>query len=117
MRETSERLRDIQKAITKIMKYASQGREAFDQDELIQTWVIHHMEIIGEASRAIPQDFRNQHPEIEWKEISGMRNALIHGYFEINTNRVWDTITYDLPRLKASIDALLDTESGEDEEE
>jgi uncharacterized protein with HEPN domain len=116
VRDINERLCDIQEAITKIMKYTSRGHEAFDQDELIQTWVIHHLEIIGEASRAIPQDFRNQHPEIEWKQISGMRNALIHGYFEINTNRVWDTITQDLPRLKASVDALLNTNSGEDEE-
>jgi uncharacterized protein with HEPN domain len=95
------------------MKYAGEGRDAFDQNELIQTWVIHHLEIIGEASRAIPQDFRNRHPEIEWKEISGMRNALIHGYFEINTNRVWDTITHDLPRLKASVDALLNIQQDE----
>ncbi len=116
MRDINERLRDMQEAITKIMKYASRGREAFDQDELIQTWVIHHMEIIGEASRAIPQEFRNQHPEIEWKQISGMRNALIHGYFEINTNRVWDTIIQDLPHLKASVDALLNTDSEGDEE-
>jgi uncharacterized protein with HEPN domain len=116
MRDTSERLRDIQEAIANIMKYASRGRDAFDQEELIQTWVIHHLKIIDRASRAIPQDFKNQHPEVEWKKLSDMRGTLIDGYFEINTDHVWDTITHDLPRLKASVDALLATDSGEDEE-
>ena len=64
MRDPSERLRDIQDAIAKIMKYTNQGRHTFDQDELVQTWVIHHLEIIGEAARAIPQDFKDLHPKL-----------------------------------------------------
>lgn len=89
MRDPLERLRDIQDAIAKIMKYTNQGRHAFDQDELVQTWVVHHLEIIGEAARAIPQDFKDLHPEIPWKEYSGMRNILVHVYFGINQERVW----------------------------
>jgi uncharacterized protein with HEPN domain len=58
MRDTNERLHDIQEAIDNINKYTNQGRERFDHDELVQTWVIRHMEIIGEAARAIPQDFK-----------------------------------------------------------
>ena len=54
MRDVSERLGDIQEAIARIMKYTNQGRAKFDQDELIQTWVVHHLEIIGEATRSIP---------------------------------------------------------------
>lgn len=115
MRDTNKRLRDVQEAITKIKRYASRGRDVFDEDELIQTWIIHNLEIIGEASRSIPQDFKNQHPEIQWKAISGMRNVLIHGYFGINTNRVWDVINHDLPGLKASVDALLNTDNGKSE--
>jgi uncharacterized protein with HEPN domain len=57
VRDTFERLRDIQEAITRITKYTNQGRDTFDENELVQTWVIHHLEIIGEAVRAIPQDF------------------------------------------------------------
>ena len=64
MRETVERLRDIHEAIVRIEKYTQLGRTFFDQDELIQTWVIHHLEIIGEAARAIPQDYRRSHPEV-----------------------------------------------------
>ena len=57
MREIAERLRDIHEAIVRIEKYTRFGRTSFDQDELVQTWVIHHLEIIGEAARAIPQDY------------------------------------------------------------
>lgn len=72
MRDVHERLCDIQEAIVRITKYTDKGRHAFDHDELVQTWVIHHLEIIGEAARAIPQDYRDLHPEIPWKQISGM---------------------------------------------
>ncbi len=70
MRDPYERLRDVQEAITHILKYTNRGRDLFYQDELVQTWVIRHLEIIGEAVRAIPQDFRDLHPEIPWKQIN-----------------------------------------------
>ena len=59
MRDAYERLRDVQDAIMRILKYTSQGSYLFDHDELVQIWVIHHLEIIGEATRTIPQDFRD----------------------------------------------------------
>ena len=107
MRDVFERLRDIQEAIEQIWKYTNQGRDLFDQNELVQTWVIHHLEIIGEAARAISQDFKNLHPEISWKQINGMRNILVHHYFGINRNRVWAVVEQDLPDLKSSVDAIL----------
>ena len=110
MRDTSERLRDIQEAITQIMKYTDQGRERFDQDELVQTWVVHHLEIIGEAVRTIPQDFKDHHPEIPWAQINRMRNILVHIYFGVNRDRVWNVVEDDLLSLKTSIDAILNTE-------
>ena len=109
MRDIPERLRDIQEAITRITKYTNQGRHIFDQDELVQTWVIYHLEIIGEAVRSIPQDFKDLHPEISWKQISRMRNILIHIYFGIDRDIVWEVVERDLPNLKTSIDALLNT--------
>jgi uncharacterized protein with HEPN domain len=107
VRDVYERLRDIQEAIEQIWKYTNQGRDLFDQNELVQTWVIHHLEIIGEAARAIPQDFRSLHPEISWRQINGMRNILVHHYFGINRDRVWAVVEHNLPGLKTSIDALL----------
>ena len=107
MRDTQERLRDIQEAITRITKYTSQGRVAFDESELVQTWVVHHLEIIGEAARSISPEFKDVHPEIPWKQISGMRNILIHIYFGIDRDIVWAVVERDLPLLKNSIDTLL----------
>jgi uncharacterized protein with HEPN domain len=110
MRDTNVRLHDIQEAINNINKYTNQGRERFDQDELVQIWVIRHMEIIGEAARAIPQSFKQQHPEVPWGQINGMRNIVVHIYFGIDRNRIWEAVEHDLPSLKASIDALLNKE-------
>ncbi len=63
MRDDRERLFDILEAIERIDKYASKGRPAFEDDELIQTWVLHHLQLIGEATRALSTEFRNEkHP-------------------------------------------------------
>ncbi len=110
MRDTSERLRDIQESITNIMKYTLQGRNLFDENELVQIWVIRHLEIIGEAVRAIPQDFKEKHPEIPWKKINGMCNILVHMYFGIDPDVVWAVVEEDLPNLKARVDAFLQLE-------
>ena len=112
MRDSYERLRDVQEAIIHILKYTSQGSDLFYHDELVQTWVIHHLEIIGEATRTIPQDFRNLHPEIPWKQINAMRNILVHLYFDINLDRVWAVVEQDLPVMKTSVDALLTDQEG-----
>lgn len=112
MRDSYERLRDVQEAIMHVLKYTSEGNNLFYHDELVQVWVIHHLEIIGEATRTIPQDFRNIYPEIPWKQINAMRNILIHIYFEINLDRVWEVVERDLPVLKASVDAILADQEG-----
>ncbi|MGZ6357283.1 MAG: HepT-like ribonuclease domain-containing protein [Ktedonobacteraceae bacterium] len=112
MRDVSERLRDIQEAIKQITKYTDSGRQSFDQNELVRIWVIHHLEIIGEAARSIPQEFKNSHPEVSWQQISRMRNVLIHIYFGVDTDIIWEVVQQDLPVLKSSIDALLANQEG-----
>lgn len=103
MRSDEERLQDILEAITRIQRYAVQGRPAFDQDELIQTWIVHHLQLIGEASRAISDAFRDAHSEIPWHEIVGMRNILVHHYFGVDKNVVWSVVENDLPPIEASV--------------
>lgn len=107
MRNDILRLRDIEEAIQRIEKYTVRGREAFDTDELVQTWIVHHLQHIGEACRALPPEFREQHPEIPWGQIIGMRHILVHHYFGIDENAVWTAAANDLPALKTQIAALL----------
>jgi len=108
MRDDRARLLDIQEAIERIERYTARGRAAFEQDELIQNWVVHHIQIIGEASRAISADFRAQHPKVPWTEIIGMRNVLVHHYFGIDLNAVWSVVERDLPDLERAIAAMLE---------
>ncbi len=112
MRDDNERLRDILEAIERIEKYALRGRHAFDADELVQTWVLHHLRILGEAARALSDEFRDQHPEFPWSGITGIRNILVHHHFEIDADVVWSVVANDLPELKGRIQAALPDESG-----
>lgn len=87
-------------AITAIEKYAAKGRDAFEKDELIQTWILHHLLILGEATARVTDEFKERHPEIAWSQIIGMRNVLVHDYFVIDLDVVWRVVEIDLPQLK-----------------
>lgn len=116
MRDTSQRLQDIQDAITAIFKYTKLGRKAFDESELIQTWVIRHLEIIGEAARAIPQDFKSEHSEIAWRQINGMRTVIVHMYFGVDLDTVWEVVEKDLNVLQRSIQPFLQKNNAHESE-
>ncbi len=103
MRDYNERLLDILEAIENIEKYASRGHEAFEHDELIQTWIVHHLQIIGEAASTLPESFREKYPEVPWSKIIGMRNILVHNYFGVDVDVVWAVVVNDIPDLKQKI--------------
>jgi len=107
MRDDSERLRDILEAVERIERYAAGGTAALENNELIQTWTLHYLQIIGEASGRLSQPFRDQHPEVEWSKIIGMRNILVHHYFEVDLDIVKAVLEKDLPVLKSRIRAIL----------
>ncbi len=108
MRDDRERLLDVREAIEQIEKYSIRGRVAFEQDELIQTWVLHHLQIIGEAVRALSPELTDKHSEVAWTKIVGMRNILVHNYFRIDAAIVWAAIENDLPVLKQQVGKLLE---------
>jgi uncharacterized protein with HEPN domain len=107
MRDPKERLRDILEAIAAIQRHALCDRMAFDGDELLQSWFLRHLQIIGEAARGLPDDIREQAPAIPWPQIIGMRNVLVHGYFDIDQDIVWDAVIRDVPSLKPAVERLL----------
>lgn len=107
MRDIRERLRDILEAIERIERYASRGREAFLRDELVQTWVVRHLQIIGEAARAVPADVRAAAPGLPWPKITGMRHILVHDYFGIDLDLVWAVVEHELEPLRDQVQQLL----------
>jgi len=74
---------------------------------LLQTWFLRHLQIIGEAARGLPEDVSDLAPGIPWSNIIGMRNILVHGYFDIDTDIVWEAATHDVPAIKPAVERLL----------
>ncbi|WP_373479892.1 DUF86 domain-containing protein [Geminocystis sp.] len=107
MRDDSERIRDIQEAIEKIEKYSVRGEGVFYEDELIQTWIVHNLQIIGEAVRASSEKFKAKYPQVDWQDISDFRNLIVHEYFRIDLNIVWVIVENELPKLKQQINDIL----------
>ena len=112
MRRDEQRLRDILEAIEKIDRFAAEGRAAFEADERTQVWIVHHIQIIGEAARTLSEDFRSQHSRVPWTLIIGMRHILVHDYFGIDLEEVWSVVERDLPALRREIEAMLESERG-----
>ncbi|MGV0026419.1 HepT-like ribonuclease domain-containing protein [Phormidesmis priestleyi] len=113
MRNDHERLHDILEAIIRIERYVEQGKEAFGQDELIQVWIAHHLQIIGEAARATSSEFKMQHSHLPWSQTIGLHNVLVHEYFQVNVEIVWAIVERDLPDLKQKVEAILQELSQE----
>ena len=92
---------------------AGMTRQDFLQDTQVQDSVIRRLEIIGEAAGRISPEFRDAQPEIQWSEIRGMRNRMIHGYddVDVDVDVVWDTVERDIPHLIHVIESLVPPES------
>jgi uncharacterized protein with HEPN domain len=108
VRDFGNRLQDILDAIGQIEVEAVKGRAAFDGSSLIQVWMVHHLMIIGEAVRAIDPAVRQRYPSVPWRQIAGMRNFLVHDYFRINREIVWETVKKHVPGLKAEVERILE---------
>jgi len=107
MRDPKERLRDILEATAAIERYRDRDKAIFGRDELLHGWFVRNLQIIGEAARGLPEAVRTLAPDIPWTKIIGMRNVLVHGYFEIDVDAVWDAATRDVPALKPAVERLL----------
>jgi uncharacterized protein with HEPN domain len=86
------------------------SRSDMDRDELLALGLVRLLEVIGEASTGITDACRSRHPEVPWRQMSDTRNRLIHGYFEIDYDLVWETIIADLPPLISKLEKALTEE-------
>jgi len=88
--------------------------EQFNSDELRQDAVMRQIQIIGEAARKVSEQYKQQHSEIPWEGIIGMRHRLVHEYFRIIPKRVWDVVEKDIPELIRLIEPLVPPEESLD---
>lgn len=84
----------------------------FQHDRMAQLAILKVVETVGEAASRVSAETRNAHPEVPWSRIVGMRNRLVHGYFDINLMRVWNTVKQDMPHLILQLECLVSPEAG-----
>lgn len=100
-------LRDILSEIEKLKNFTSSGREEFLRDPKTQYAVIHAIQIIGEAAKRISGELKDTQPDLPWKQISGMRDVVVHDYAGVKIDLVWDTVAESIPMLENVIRTMV----------
>ena len=107
-RDSKVYFEDILEAARKITAYTSGlSKASFLEDEKTIDAVVRNLEVIGEAAKNIPEDLRAQHSAVEWKKIAGLRDLLIHEYFGVDVEIVWDIVQNKVPALDREVRAML----------
>lgn len=103
---------DIIESVDKIEAYlASIGEDEFYSDSEKQDAVLRRMEIIGEATKNIPEGFRDKYPDVPWQKMAGLRDIIIHQYFGVTLGLIWRVANVDLPTVKEQIVAIKKAEN------
>lgn len=112
MKDPDVFLRHILESIEWIERYTNGVSENdFLESVQLQDAAVRRIEIIGEATKNIPEEFKTLHPNIPWKKIVGMRDMLIHEYFSVDEQLLWETIQKDVPTFKTQVQQLLSKET------
>ena len=101
-------LEDILESIGRIESYVVGVTKAdFESDPEKQDALVRRLEIIGQAVKGLPQDLRDLHPQVPWREIAGARDILAHEYFRVDLDLAWDMIQHNVPELKRNVEEIL----------
>jgi uncharacterized protein with HEPN domain len=102
------RLRHMLDAAREALRFAAgRSRADLDSDRMLVLSLVKSIEIIGEAASKVSAETRQEHPAVPWVDIVGMRNRLIHAYYDVDLDRVWDTLNADLPPLVAELEKIV----------
>jgi uncharacterized protein with HEPN domain len=113
-RREQDFLQDIEDAIRRILEYtADMDWDQYLTDYKTQDAVVRNLEVIGEATKNLSDEFRGQHPAVPWREMAGTRDRLTHLYFGINQEIVWQIVEHDLPVLRDRIEQVIRESFGE----
>ena len=115
MRGDLDRLRDVLEALDAIERHAPLDQAHFNANELVQVWCMHQLLLLGEAVAHVSETVRIAHPEVLWRQIVGMRNAIVHGYFQVDADEVWQVLVRDLAPLRHAIEAIVASWPAEDD--
>ena len=88
------------------------GKREFVQDETLRRAFVRSIEVVGEATKRVPLEFRQKYSRVDWKAMAGMRDKLIHDYFGIDYELVWDVVTNKIPALKKELERIIELEGG-----
>ncbi|MBR4136020.1 MAG: DUF86 domain-containing protein [Bacteroidales bacterium] len=103
-----ERLQHILEAMNVLVNYQAQHTlEEALSDPIVYFGLVKHVEMIGEAVYKLTLEYRASHPEVNWDDIERMRHVLVHGYYKIRPEQLWETIAFDIPQLKPRIEHYL----------
>jgi uncharacterized protein with HEPN domain len=94
-------------AVDRVLRYTARGRSVFLVDVKTQDAVVRNLEIIGEAVKNLPESLKVNHPDIPWKQMAGMRDKVIHEYFGVNLQLVWEVVERELPGLRQKIELMI----------
>ena len=104
-------IEDIRESCKKILRYTQGLRlEEFAADEKTLDAVVRNLIVIGEAVKNLPDDFRRRHPDVEWRKIAGLRDIVVHEYFGIDEDILWDVVQNKIPELLQAVEQILKKE-------
>ena len=116
MRHEPSFLKDILSACRKIESIvAATSEDLFLRDEVLPATVLHHLTVIGEAITRLSLELRDCHTEVPWRQIIAVRHRIVHAYFDLDWQILWDAATVDLPELRRQVLNILTTEFSESE--
>jgi uncharacterized protein with HEPN domain len=105
---------DIRDCTNRILDYTmDKSFDEFIENQMLIDAVVRNLEIIGEATKNLPDDIRQKYPQVEWRKIAGLRDIVIHGYFGIDYEILWDIIQNKIPDLVVKIQEVIERETGD----